>query len=62
MIYPTRRAIILALAGAPVLLAVGVLAPGFWLAGVIWAGLSLLLLLVDAALGSDRRRRPGGLR
>ena len=56
MIYPTRRAIILALAGAPVLLAVGVLAPGFWLAGVIWAGLSLLLLLVDAALGADRRR------
>ena len=56
MIYPTRRAIFLALAGAPVLLAVGVLAPGFWLAGVIWAGLSLLLLLVDAALGADRRR------
>ena len=67
MIYPTRRAIMIALAGAPVVLAVGVLRPGFWLAGVVWAGLALLLLLVDALLGADRRRveaqlqAPGGL-
>ena len=56
MIYPTRRAIVIALAGAPVVLAVGVLAPGFWLAGVVWAGVALLLPLADAALGGDRRR------
>ena len=56
MIYPTRRAIVIALAGAPVVLAVGVIGPGLWLAGVVWAGVSLLLLLVDAVLGADRRR------
>ena len=56
MIYPTRRAIVIALAGAPVVLAVGVIGPGFWLAGVVWAAVSLLLLLVDAVLGADRRR------
>ena len=56
MIYPTRRAIVLALAGAPVALAVGVMAPGFWLGGVVWAGLVLLLCLLDAGLGADRRR------
>ena len=56
MIYPTRRAIVLALAGAPVMLAVGVVSPGFWLAGVVWATVMLLLLLVDASLGADRRR------
>ena len=56
MIYPTRRAIVLALAGAPVMLVVGVVAPGFWLAGVVWASVMLLLLLVDAGLGADRRR------
>ncbi len=61
MIYPTRRAIILALAGAPVLLAVGVAAPGLWLAGVVWAALALLLLMADAALGADRRQVGGRL-
>ena len=54
MIYPTRRAIVIALAGAPVVLAVGVLAPGFWLIGAVWAVLALLLLVVDAVLGADR--------
>ncbi len=54
MIYPTRRAIVIALAGAPVVLAVGVLAPGFWLIGAVWAAVALLLLVADAALGADR--------
>ena len=56
MIYPTRRAILIALAGAPVALAVGVLAPGLWLIGAGWALLALLLFGLDAALGADRRR------
>ena len=56
MIYPTRRAIVLALAGAPAALAVGVLAPGVWLAGAVWAGLVLMLVLLDAGLGADRQR------
>jgi uncharacterized protein (DUF58 family) len=56
VIYPTRRAIVISLAGAPVALALGTLRPGFWLIGVVWAGVALLLLLADAALGADRRR------
>ena len=55
MIYPTRRGIVLALAGAPVVLAVGALAPKLWLLGAGWALVALLLLLLDAALGADRR-------
>ncbi|HEX4096614.1 MAG TPA: DUF58 domain-containing protein [Caulobacteraceae bacterium] len=56
MIYPTRRAIVIALAGAPVVLAVGALRPGLWLIGAVWAAVALLLLLADAAMGADRRR------
>jgi uncharacterized protein (DUF58 family) len=56
VIYPTRRAILIALAGAPVALAVGVLAPGLWLIGAGWALVALLLFALDAGLGADRRR------
>ncbi len=55
MIYPTRRAILLAFAGAPVALAMGGLGPGLWLAGAAWTVMVLGLVLVDAGLGADRR-------
>ena len=55
MIYPTRRAILIALAGAPLALGVGALAPGLWLVGAAWSILALGLVLVDAHLGADRR-------
>ncbi len=54
MIYPTRRAVILMAAGAPVALTAGVLLPVGWLAGPVWvAGLALLVAL-DAMAGGSR--------
>lgn len=54
MIYPTRRAVILMAAGAPVALTAGVLAPQGWLAGPAWVvGLGLLVVL-DAMTGGAR--------
>jgi uncharacterized protein (DUF58 family) len=55
VIYPTRRAILLALAGAPMVLAAGAIGPGLWLLGVVWSLLALGLLLGDAVLGADRQ-------
>jgi len=55
VIYPTRRAIGLALIGAPLILSVGVLAPGLWLLGAAWIALVGGLILLDAHLGADRR-------
>jgi uncharacterized protein (DUF58 family) len=54
MIYPTRRAIVVALLGAPVTLAAGALAPGLWLIGAAWIALVGGMVLLDAALGADR--------
>ena len=57
VIYPTRRAIVLAAVGAPLALLIGLLAPGYW-----WTGgrpgwrWSLALVLADALLGPARRR------
>jgi len=51
--YPTRRAILLVAAGAPVSLVLGTLAPGFWLIGVGWILLSAGLLLIDTLLGAN---------
>lgn len=56
MIYPTRRAILLALAGAPAALAAGLAGPGLWLTGAAWPLLVAGLLLGDAVLGANRRR------
>lgn len=52
MIYPTRRAIALALAGLPVVLAVSLLSPGAWTAGGGWAVSVIALVLADAWLAS----------
>lgn len=67
MIYPTRRAIVLVAAGAPLALLIGLIAPGFWLAGPVWIILILTLGLADAWLGSPASaarlslRAPGSL-
>lgn len=54
MIYPTRRAIILAAVGAPVSLFVGLIAPGYWMAVGAWLTLVGGLILVDALVGPSR--------
>ncbi|NEX91591.1 DUF58 domain-containing protein [Caulobacter sp. 17J65-9] len=54
MIYPTRRAVILAAVGAPAAMLLGVMAPGFWLIGPGWIALMAGLLLADAALSARR--------
>lgn len=54
MIYPTRRAIILAAAGAPPALAAGLMAPGWWAVAGGWLALVLGLILADALLGPSR--------
>lgn len=58
MIYPTRRAILLAIAGAPVVLTVGLAAPGLWTLGAAWGLGAVALVLVDAWLAAS----PGKLR
>ncbi len=51
MIYPTRSAILLAAAGAPVALMVGVFVPTYWYMGLAWPATILLLALADALIG-----------
>ncbi len=46
-LYPTRRAIGLMAAGAPIALAVAVAAPGMWTAAAAWIVLAAGLMLVD---------------
>ena len=54
MIYPTRRAIVLTALGAPVALALGLIAPGYWAVAGAWLALILGLSLVDAVIGPAR--------
>ncbi len=54
MIYPTRRAILLMAAGAPVALLIGLLSPGYWAITGAWVALILSLILVDALIGPTR--------
>ena len=51
MIYPTRRAVIAAAAGAPFALAVAAVSPGRWVLGLAWPAAILLLCLIDAVRG-----------
>ena len=55
MIYPTRAAVILMLAGAPIGLLAGVLVPGLWLIAAAWVLATLVLLLADALLAASGR-------
>ncbi|WEK44332.1 MAG: DUF58 domain-containing protein [Candidatus Sphingomonas colombiensis] len=54
MIYPTRLAVLCALAGAPIALAVATLAPGRWYAALAWPFAVLLLILLDALASRAR--------
>jgi uncharacterized protein (DUF58 family) len=54
MIYPTRRAILLAFAGAPLSLVAALAAPGLWFVGVAWLLLVLGSVCADAMLGGWR--------
>src|SRR5262245_5755033 len=54
MIYPTRRAILLAFVGAPLSLVAGLAAPGLWFVGVAWLLVVLGSVCADALLGSWR--------
>ena len=54
-IYPTRRAIFLMAAGAPIALALGAATPGLWLVGVAWIVLSAGLILIDVLAGAKAR-------
>lgn len=51
---PTPVAALLAAAGAPIALLVGVMVPERWTLGLIWLGLVLAGLIVDALLGHAR--------
>ena len=50
MIYPTRRCVVAALAGAPVALVLGLVQPGLWLAAPVWLLAVGTLMLLDALL------------
>lgn len=56
MIYPTRRAVLLAALGAPLALALGALAPGWWYLGVVWVAVVAALLLADGGVAATGRR------
>ena len=51
LIYPSRQAILLMAAGAPISLALGAVAPALWLAGVGWILAVAALMLFDALAG-----------
>ena len=55
MIYPSRRAILAAGGLALPALLVGVLAPGWWTAGLAALGSLILLLALDAGLGAGKK-------
>ncbi|MEO0784990.1 MAG: DUF58 domain-containing protein [Pseudomonadota bacterium] len=55
MIAPTLRAIILMLAGLPVMLAIAVLMPALWGLGLAWLGGVGLLMLIDGAVSGRLR-------
>ncbi|MDK2761093.1 MAG: DUF58 domain-containing protein [Sphingopyxis sp.] len=58
MIYPTRRAIYLLLAGAPLALMLGLVRPELWLVAPGWIAIIIICLILDALTGSH----PRGLR
>jgi len=56
MIYPTVRAVLLAAAGAPLGLALGLGGGRLWLVGLAWLAAVLGASLADAVLSADRRK------
>jgi uncharacterized protein (DUF58 family) len=55
MIYPTRAAVILMLAGAPLGLLAGVLVPKLWVLSAAWVLMTAALMVVDAVLAASGR-------
>jgi uncharacterized protein (DUF58 family) len=55
-LYPTRRAIALAAAGAPVALVVAFLEPALWAAAGAWILLTVGLMLADVLMAASPRR------
>ena len=51
MIYPTRKAVIVTAAGAPLALGIAAVSPGQWVLGLAWPAAMLLLCLIDALRG-----------
>lgn len=56
MIYPTRRTILLLLAGAPAALLLGLMRPELWIAAPAWIAFLLACLAIDAAAGANPRK------
>lgn len=56
MIQPTARAILTLLAGAPVALVLGLLRPDLWLLALVWIGVVVALMLVDAVVAAGPAR------
>ena len=56
MIYPSRRAVLLAAGIAPLALVIGVLVPQYWFAGLALLASLLGLCAVDALIGPGGRR------
>lgn len=54
MIYPTRRAVLIVAAGAPVALAFGLMGSVGWVAGPVWVAGVLLLAVADALVMASR--------
>ncbi|PZO05936.1 MAG: DUF58 domain-containing protein [Alphaproteobacteria bacterium] len=54
MIYPTRRAVLIVAAGAPVALAFGLIGSAGWVAGPVWVACGLLLAATDALVSASR--------
>lgn len=50
MIYPTRRCVVAALAGAPIALVAGLIQPALWLAAPAWLLTVATLMLLDALM------------
>jgi uncharacterized protein (DUF58 family) len=55
-LYPTRAAIVLVAAGAPIALAVAVASPGLWVAAAAWVLMSAGLIVADALLAAPPSR------
>lgn len=53
MIYPTRRAVAITAAGAPLALLVGLATPAWWTLAPAWIGACIALVLLDALLGAS---------
>ena len=56
MIYPTRRAVLIAGGLAPPALLIGVLFPAYWTLGLALLGVLVVLIVLDAGIGAGRKQ------